>query len=318
MRKHKLLAAALFTAAMGVGNAALASDVVKMIIPTAPGGGTDSLFRAAARYAEPYLDATVVVQNAGGAGGAIGVGQLARAKPDGLTMAGVWMGPITVAPHSIPTTYGLNDYIPVIQLDAAPYVLCVRKDFPANNGKELLEQLKSKPGHYTFGTDGVAGPGQLAAERVFQAFGAKARDIPYRGAGESMTALMGKVVDIYVGSVPPAVAMVKAGDVKCLLATSAGPVAALPQATTLTTLGIPEKETLLWHGIVVPAGTPDATVEHIADAFEKAANSPEMAKFFETAGVEKKILRRKAFSDHISKEYAELGDLVKELGLQKQ
>ncbi|WP_176463894.1 Bug family tripartite tricarboxylate transporter substrate binding protein [Bordetella genomosp. 11] len=318
MRKHKLLVAALFSMILGAGNVALAGDTVKMIIPTAPGGGTDSLFRAAVRYAEPYLDATIVVQNVGGAGGAIGVGQLVRSKPDGLTMAGVWMGPITVAPHSIPTTYGLDDYIPVIQLDAAPYVLCVRKDFPANNGKEMLDQLKAQPGHYTFGTDGVAGPGQLAAERVFQAFGVKARDIPYRGAGESMTALMGKVVDIYVGSVPPAVAMEKAGEVKCLLATSADPVKALPQATSLTALGIPEKETLLWHGIVVPAGTPDARVEHIADAFEKAANTPEMVKFFETAGVEKKILRRKAFAAHIRKEYAELGQLVKELGLQKQ
>ncbi|MCD0501610.1 tripartite tricarboxylate transporter substrate binding protein [Bordetella petrii] len=318
MRKHKLLGAALFAALTGLANVSAASDVVKMIIPTAPGGGTDSLFRAIARYAEPYLDATLVVQNAGGAGGAIGVGQLARAKPDGLTMAGVWMGPITVAPHSIDTTYGLDDYIPVIQLDAAPYVLCVRSDFPANNGKELLDQLKAKPGHYTFGTDGVAGPGQLAAERVFQAFGVKARDIPYRGAGETMPALLGKVVDIYVGSVPPAAGLDKKGDIKCLLATGADPVKALPRATTLTELGIPEKETLLWHGIVVPAGTPDAAVERIADAFEKAADSPEMAKFFETAGVEKKILRRKEFTQHIRKEYAELGDLVKTLGLKKQ
>jgi len=308
----------LFAVAVGMGNASAADDVVKMIIPTAPGGGTDSLFRAIARYAEPNLDATIVVQNAGGAGGAIGVGQLARAKPDGLTMAGVWMGPITVAPHSISTTYGLDDYIPVIQLDAAPYVLCVRKDFPAKTGKALLDELKSKPGHYTFGTDGVAGPGQLAAERVFQAFGVKARDIPYRGAGETMPALLGSVVDIYVGSIPPAAAMEKQGDIKCLLATGADPVKALPQATTLTELGIPEKETLLWHGIVVPAGTPDAQVERIADAFEKAANSPEMAKFFETAGVEKKILRRKEFSEHVRKEYAELGALVKSLGLKKQ
>src|SRR5690606_34464908 len=206
--------------------AAAGKDVARLIIPTAPGGGTDTLFRAIAKYAEPHLDATLVVQNAGGAGGAIGVSQLTRSKPDGLTMAGVWMGPITVAPHTIDTTYGLDDYIPVIQLDSAPYVLGVRPDFPANNGKELLDALKSKPDAYTFGTDGVAGPGQLAAERVFQSFGIKARDIPYRGAGETMPALLGGVVDIYVGSVPPAVTMEKAGTAKCLLATSAKPVAA--------------------------------------------------------------------------------------------
>ncbi|CAM4022929.1 tripartite tricarboxylate transporter substrate binding protein [Bordetella tumulicola] len=318
MRKHKLLGATLLAALFGLANVSVASDVINMIIPASPGGGTDALFRAIARYAEPHLGATLVVQNAGGAGGTIGVGQLARAKPDGRTMAGVWMGPITVAPHTVDATYGLDDYIPVIQLDAAPYVMCVRNEFPANTGKELLDTLKSKPEHYTFGTDGVAGPGQLAAERVFQAFGVKARDIPYRGAGEIMPALLGKVVDVYVGSVPPAAGLAKKGDIKCLLATGADPVKALPRATTLTELGIPEKETLLWHGLIVPAGTPDAEVERIADAFEQAANTPEMTRFFETAGVEKKILRREAFSQHIRKEYAELGDLVKSLGLKKQ
>lgn len=315
MNKYKLLSA---TALIAFAHVSVAKEVAKLIVPTAPGGGTDSLFRAIARYAEPHLNATLVVQNSGGAGGAIGVSQLTRAKPDGLTMAGVWMGPITVAPHTINTTYGLDDYIPVIQLDAAPYVLCVRANFPANNGKELLEELKSKPDTYTFGTDGVAGPGQLAAERVFQSFGVKARDIPYRGAGETMPALLGSVVDIYVGSIPPAAAMEKKGDIKCLLATGADPVKALPRATSLGELGIPEKETLLWHGIVVPAGTPDEAVDRIADAFDKAASSPEMAEFFETAGVEKKILRRKEFSEHIRKEYAELGNLVQSLGLKKQ
>lgn len=315
MNKYKLLGTAVLIAWAG---AAAGKDVARLIIPTAPGGGTDTLFRAIAKYAEPHLDATLVVQNVGGAGGAIGVSQLTRAKPDGLTMAGVWMGPITVAPHTIDTTYGLDDYIPVIQLDAAPYVLCVRPDFPAKDGKELLQELKSKPGHYTFGTDGVAGPGQLATERVFQSFDVKARDIPYRGAGETMPALLGGVVDIYVGSVPPAAAMEKKGDVKCLLATGADPVKALPRATTLTELGIPEKQTLLWHGIVVPPSTPDAAVKRIEDAFEKAADSPEMAAFFETAGVEKRILRRKEFSEHIRKEYAELGALVKSLDLKKQ
>jgi len=314
MKKRTLLGAALL---MALAQVSAADDVVKLIIPTAPGGGTDTLFRAIARYAEPHMGATLVVQNAGGAGGAIGVGQVARAKPDGLTMAGVWMGPITVAPHTIDTTYGLDDYIPVIQLDAAPYVLCVQPDFPATDGKSFLEELKRNPDKYTYGTDGVAGPGQLAAERVFQEYGIKARDIPYRGAGETMPALLGGVVDVYVGSVPPAVAMEKVGDVKCLLATSAKPVAALPKATSLSELGIPEKETLLWHGIVVPAGTPDEAITRIEDAFEKAANSPEMAKFFETAGVEKTILKRDEFSAHIKKEYSEMGKMVESLGLKK-
>lgn len=314
MNKYKYFSAALL---MIMAQAAAAQDVIKLIIPTSPGGGTDSLFRAIAHQAEPHLDATLVVQNAGGAGGAIGVSQLARSKPDGLTVAGVWMGPITVAPHSIKTNYSMKDYIPVIMLDSAPYVLCVKPEFPASNGKELLDVLKSKPNTYTFGTDGVAGPGQLAAERIFQHFGVKARDVPYRGAGETMPALLGGVVDVYVGSVPPAVTMEKAKTAKCLLTTSAKPVPALPKATTLSDIGIPENETLLWHGIVAPAGTPDQAVKRIEDAFEKAASSPEMDKFFETAGVTKTILKRDEFSKYIQREYDTMGKMVDQLGLKQ-
>lgn len=314
MKKYKFAAAALL---MAMAQASAAKDVVTLIVPTGPGGGTDTLFRAIARYAEPYLDATIVVQNVGGAGGTIGVAQLTRANPDGRTMAGVFMGPITTSPHTIKTSYTMEDYIPVIYLDSAPYVMCVRPDFPADTGKEFLDVLKASPGKYTYGTDGVAGPAQLASERIFREFGIKARDIPYRGAGETMPALLGGVIDIYVGSVPPGVAMEKAGDAKCLLATSAKKTAALPKAASLGELGIPDKELLLWHGLIVPAGTPDDAVQRIQEAFAKAAESPEMAKFFETAGVEKTILRREEFTRHVQQEYEALGRLVKELGLKQ-
>lgn len=295
----------------------VANDVTTIIIPTGPGGGTDSLFRAIARYAEPHLNSTVVIKNAGGAGGSIGVTQLTRSKPDGATLAGVWMGPITTAPHTIKTSYTLNDYIPVLYLDSAPYVMCVRPDFPAKSGKEFLDLLKANPNKYTYGTDGVAGPAQLASELIFQAYGIKARDIPYRGAGETMPALLGGVVDIYVGSVPPAVVMEKAGTAKCLLLTSAKKSASLPKATSLDELGLGDKELLLWHGLIAPAGTPIEAIRKIQDAFEKAVNAPEMEEFFKTAGVEKSILKGDAFAEHIKKEYEKLGKLIKELGLKQ-
>ncbi|NGM88985.1 tripartite tricarboxylate transporter substrate binding protein [Parapusillimonas sp. SGNA-6] len=300
---------------MATAQIATAKEVVKLIVPTAPGGGTDVLFRAISRYVEPQLDATVVILNVSGAGGTIGVSELTRAKPDGRTLAGVWMGPITVAPHTVKTTYGLDDYIPVIQLDSAPYVLCVLNDFPAKDGKGFIEELRRNPDKYTYGTDGVAGPGQLAVERVFEALGVSARDIPYKGAGETMPALLGHVVDIYSGSVPLGVNLEKSGDGKCLLATSAKRIAALPDAISLEELGIPDRETLLWHGIIAPKGTPEKEVIAIQDAFEKAANSPEMTEFFQTAGVEKSIIKGAEFRKRIDDEYAALGKLVVSLGL---
>ena len=128
---------------------AFAADVIKLIVPTGPGGGTDVFFRLIARDAEPILNASILVQNVGGAGGTIGVSQVVRSAPNGLTIGGVFMGPITVAPHTVKTQYKMTDYIPVIQLTSAPYVLCVRQDFPANDGKSFIEELQKNPGKYT-------------------------------------------------------------------------------------------------------------------------------------------------------------------------
>lgn len=312
MKSYRALITVLLLATAQV---ALAKDVIKLIVPTAPGGGTDVLFRALAQQAAPLLDATIVIVNASGAGGTIGVSELTRAAPDGKTIAGVWMGPITVAPHTIKTTYGLDDYIPIIQIDSAPYVLCVLNKFPAKDGKAFIKELQKHPDKYTFGTDGVAGPGQLSVERVFKALNISARDIPYKGAGETMPALLGGVIDIYSGSVPLGVNLEKSGKGKCLLATSAKRISALPDALSLAELGIPDRQTMLWHGIIAPKGTPEKEILKLQNAFEKAADSPEMTKFFKTAGVEKSIVTGDALKKHIRNEYNALGALVVSLGL---
>lgn len=288
---------------------------ITLIVPTPPGGGTDTLFRALSSEAEKYLDSTIVVENVGGAGGTIGVTRLVRAKPDGRTIAGVWMSPITVSPHTVDTSYSIDDYIPVVAIDSAPYVMCVLPNFPANTGREMLDVLKAHPGKYTYGDDGVAGPAQLAAEKIFSKFDVKARAIPYGGAGETMPAMLGGVVDIYVGSIPPALGMVEAGKVKCLLLSSARKSTSLPKATSLQELGIPDAQLLLWHGLIAPRGTSDADVEKLQDAFAKAAESEKMTKFFETAGVERDIKKHTEFRQFIQQEYKDLGEQIKELGL---
>lgn len=297
------------------GSTVYAADVIKLVIPTGPGGGTDLFFRMIARDAEPLLDATIVVQNVGGAGGTIGVSQVVRSAPDGTTIGGVFMGPITVAPHTVKTQYQMNDYIPVIQLTSAPYVLCVRPDFPATDGKSFIEELQKNPGKYTYGTDGVAGPGQLSVERVFQAMKIKAVDVPYKGAGETLPALLSKTIDIYSGSVPPGVNLEKSGRGKCLLSTSADRVPALPKAISLRELGIPQQETMLWRGVIVPKGTSPEIVLKLQKAFAQAATSPATKKFVEDAGEQMVIVTGAALRERIQKEYDDLGKLVVSLGL---
>lgn len=317
MRKPTAVMCALVLAATGAPGA-FAAEALKLIIPTAPGGGTDGYFRVLAREVEPYLKQPVVVINVPGAGGTIGVAQMVRAAPDGLTVAGVWLGPITVTPNTMKVTYTPNDYVPVIQVSSAPYVMCVHPDFPAGDGKALIDELKKNPDKYTYGNDGAGGPGQLATARILKATGASARDVPFKGAGETLTSFLGRHVDIYVGSIPPILPHLQAGKAKCLLVTSADRVPSLPNALGLKDLGIPGEETILWRALIAPKATPPERVRELEAAFEKAANAPAAKRFLEEAGEQTEIKKGAALRRYIDTEYDAMGKMAKALNLSPQ
>ena len=157
-----------------------AQTVTKLIVPTAPGGGTDALFRVVSKDAQRFIGGPISIQNVPGAGGTIGLSQVVNSAPDGYTLAGVWPSPVTVVPQTSKVPYTPSDYIPVIQLSTAPYIFCVRPDFPANDGKSFMEELRKNPKKYTYGTDGLGGPAQLATERIFRRVRAKPSLVSYR------------------------------------------------------------------------------------------------------------------------------------------
>ena len=173
------LVSALAAASLALVVTAAGAEPIKVIVPTAPGGGTDGFFRVVVKEAAPYFSDPIVVLNVPGAGGTIGVAQMVNAAPDGHTLAAVWLGPVTVSPHTMKVPYTPNDYIPVVQLSSAPYVMCVQNDFPANDGKGLIEAFRKNPDKYTYGDDGAGGPGQLATARILRATNTSARDIPF-------------------------------------------------------------------------------------------------------------------------------------------
>jgi tripartite-type tricarboxylate transporter receptor subunit TctC len=298
-------------------HAASAADTLKVIVPTAPGGGTDGYFRVLAREAEAPLGETVVIVNVPGAGGTIGVAQMVRAT-DNQTVAGVWLGPITVSPNTMKVPYTPADYIPVVQVSSAPYIICVHPDFPANDGAGLVAELKKTPDKYTYGNDGLGGPGHLGMARILRATGGSARDVPFKGAGETLQSFLGKHVDIYVGSIPPILPHVQQGKAKCLLVTSAERVAAMPQAAGLKDIGIPSEETILWRALIAPKSTSPERVAKLEAAFEKAANAPASRKFLEDAGEQVEIRKGKALRDYIDREYTAMGIVAKSLQLAPQ
>ena len=294
-----------------------AQTVTKLIVPTAPGGGTDALFRVVSKDAQRFIGGPISIQNVAGAGGTIGLAQVINSAPDGYTLAGVWPAPVTVVPQTTKVPYTPNDYIPVIQLSTAPYIFCVRPDFPANDGKALMEELRKNPKKYTYGTDGLGGPAQLAAERIFRTQNIQTVDVPYKGAGETIVGFLSNQIDIYVGSIPPVIQHANVGKAKCLLVSSVNRNAQFPNANSLKDVGLAKEETLLWRIILAPKDTKPERINQIVQAYSKAMKEPDTLRYLDEAGESSAVLTGKELQDKLTQEYAAFSQIVKSLNLTK-
>ncbi len=294
------------------------SRPISMIVPAPTGGGTDVFARVLAEIVEGDLKQKLVVENRGGAGGTLGTTQIVAAKPDGYTVGFVWNSPLTTSPHSLNVAYTPDNYRAVMSIGYSSYVLCTQPDFPAKDAKELIEKLKAPDARFTYGNDGIGGTMQLAAERIFQSVGVKVRGIPFAGAGETAKNFLGGHVTFYGGSLPPILPHVQAGKAKCLLLTSAGGNAALPNADGLKALGLEKAETVLWWGLIVPKDTPEPIFETLQKAFMKAAISDKFRDAMEKQGASLRILDGKATDALIRSELDALGEVAKSLGIQKK
>lgn len=315
--KKILVGLLILLAAIHSAWAAYPEKPIEIIVPSPPGGGTDIAIRLLAELTEPFLKQKLVVVNKPGGGGTVGVSLLTQAKPDGYTLGGVWNSPLTASPHTLQVAFTPDDYQPILQISSAAYVLCAAADFPANNGKELIEELKKNPGKYTYGNDGVGGTMQLAGERIFKTLGVKVRPVPFGGAGETAKNFLGGHVTFYGGSVPPIMPHIKAGKAKALLLTSAADNAALPTASGLKALGIPQEETVLWRTLIAPKGLPADVLKTLEAAFRQGASEPRFKEFLTGQGEELVIAGPAEVSKLIREEYKALGEVAKDLGLKK-
>jgi len=294
------------------------SRPIEMVIPTAAGGGTDIALRALAELAEPALGQKIVVVNKTGGGCAVGMAGIVAAKPDGYTIGGLWNAPLTMTPHMLPVAYKPSDYAAVALVTWAPTILCVKAAFPASNGREFIDELKKNPGKYTYGNDGLGGTLHLASERVFQKVGVKARPVPFAGAGDTLKAFLGDHIDIYAGSIPPILPYVKDKSTKCLMVTSPERNAIVPDAASLTDLGVPQESTVLWRGIIAPKAVPADRLATLHKAFAEAALSPKFKDFMEKRGEEAKGSSSAEFRQLIDSEYAAMGQVMESIGLAKK
>ncbi|WP_067335878.1 tripartite tricarboxylate transporter substrate binding protein [Stappia indica] len=290
---------------------------IELTIPAGAGGGTDTSARKLALLLEEKLGTSIAVLNVGGGGGSVGASQFMQAKPDGYALFATWNSPLTTVPQVQNVAYTLDSFTPIASTSETAYTLCVHPEFPAETGEEFLAELAANPDKYTYGNDGIGGTMQLAAERIFQARDIKAVAIPFGGAGETLQNFLGKHVDIYGGSISPVLPYVESKEAKCLVVTSAADVPALPQAAGLESLGLGDKETLLWRAILGPKGLDQAIVDKLAAVIDEAVNDPSYVEFLASKGEVPNVVKGAALGERLKAEFDALAVVSKNLGLAK-
>jgi tripartite-type tricarboxylate transporter receptor subunit TctC len=319
-RSGSIITALVCVAAGLAAHAVRAEDAyprkpITLIVPGPPGGGTDLLARQVAEAVRPTLGVRVVVENKSGAGGALGITLITEARPDGYTLGFVFNGPLTAVPSTRQVAYTVNSYKPLVQIGYSSYVMCVAPDFPASNAHEFLNVLKQNPGKYTYGTDGVGGTMQLAAEQIFQNFGIKETAVPFGGAGETARNFLGGHIDIYGGSLQAILPNVEAKKAKCLLLTSGSDNKAVPQASGVDALGLPKASAGLWWGVIGQKDLPAPIVKTLIDAFTQAAKSPSVQAALASVNADPVVHGPEEFRKMIEQEATGFSAVATRLGL---
>jgi len=248
---------------------------LRLLVGSAPGGGTDAMARAVADRLGPMLKQTVVVENKPGASNTLAA-DLAAKSADNHTMV---MGVSTahaIAPHLLKLGYDNDrDLTPVVFVGAVPNILVVNNQVPAKTVQELIALLKSKPGEYNFASSGSGSTQHIAAELFKDATGVQMTHIPYRGSGPAMVDLMGGQVQIAFETASSVIPHIKSGKVRALAVLSARRNAQLPDVPTMAEAGVPGVEMSAWYGIYMPSATPADIQKRIHDDVNQILALPE-------------------------------------------
>ncbi|WP_105402641.1 tripartite tricarboxylate transporter substrate binding protein [Neorhizobium sp. T7_12] len=289
------------------------SRTVTVVVPFAAGGNTDTFGRLVAEQLDKRLGQRFIVENKPGAGGNVGLGDLARSKPDGYTIG---MG--TVSSNAInQTLYKTLPYdkekgfAPISLIATLPNVLVVNPDkIKATSVEELIELLKKEPGKHTYASSGVGTSIHLAGELLATKAGIKMTHIPYKGSSQAILDVVAGHVDMMFDNIPTAAQQVKAGKVRALAVTSLDKAALLPEVPTMASI-IPGFDATSWHGIFAPPGTPPEIVEKLSKEVQAILAEPAMKAKLEGMGATPVGNTSTEFKAFIATETAKWAEVIK-------
>jgi tripartite-type tricarboxylate transporter receptor subunit TctC len=294
----------MLAVAAPLGAQSFPAKPIRMVIPFAPGGGTDLIGRLSASRLSESMGQPVVVENRPGASGVLGVEFGVKAPADGYTLT------LLVSNYSsYPSLFKLSfdpvkDIQPVIQLSQGPMVVAVHPSVPAKNVRELIALAKKNPGVLNYASTGHGAVSHLAVEHFGLMAGVQLTHIPYKGTGPALLDVVSGNVTVIFGSVLPTLPFVRNGKLRGIAVTTTTRIPAQPGLPTIAESGLPEYEAINWNGVILPRGTPRPIVERYNAEFGRMLKSRDVIERLEGDGSSPVGGSPEAFGERLAKEIA--------------
>ncbi|WP_376709042.1 Bug family tripartite tricarboxylate transporter substrate binding protein [Comamonas sp.] len=290
---------------------------VNLVVPFPAGGGTDTFARPFSAQFAKVAGKTLVIDNRGGAGGTLGASIAAKAAPDGYNF---FMGGThhVIAPSVYPKLeYDLErDFVPLALLASVPQVLVVNpKNVPFNTVQELLADMRSKPGKYSYGSAGPGSSHHLAGELFKLQTKTNILHIPYKGAGPALQDLIAGNVDMVFDGLGSSAQHIKSGRIKALMVAGAQRNPAFPDVPSAAECGLPDYTVSTWYGLWAPKGTSEAAQQHMLDEVRKIGSSDDIKAAWAKNGAEYGKLNQQQFAAMVRAEIQRWAQVVKASGV---
>jgi len=316
---HALLIGALVFAPAAVSAQTFPTKSVTLIVPAAAGGPTDTVARLIGESMSRTLGQTVVVENYGGAGGTLGMGRVAKAAPDGYTVA-VWH----IAHATAPALYDklpydvVNDFDHIGRITDVPMTLVSKNDLTAKSAKDLLDWIAAQKGKATYGHAGVGSASHLCALILMNETKAQMTGVGYRGTGPAMNDLLGGQFDVMCDQTTNTTNHIKEGRIKGYAVTTKAKVSSLPNLPTLDSGALPGFEVSAWHAMWAPKGVPKEATDKLVNALQVALKDAKVIERLDslgTAPVDQSLANPAALKSYLTSEVQRWGTVIKAAGV---
>jgi tripartite-type tricarboxylate transporter receptor subunit TctC len=316
MLRRGLLATLFVTLAAPTFAQSYPTKTLRVIVPFPAAGGTDIIAREVTNKLSSTLGWTIVVENKPGSGGNLGVDAAAKSPADGYTIALGQTSNLAINPtlFSKMPYDSVKDLTPVVLVASAPLVLVVSADSPLKTLADVVNASKAKPASLNFASAGNGTVAHLSSELFQKTAGVKFTHIPYKGAAQAATDLVGGQVQIYMSSVPTLIGHIKSGKMRAIAVTSLNRVDDLPQVPTVAESGYKGFEAVTWFGFVAPTGVPNDIVTRLNTEINKALQSADVKKKLNDQGADVLGGTPEQFGTLIKSDLARWAPVIKESG----